>query len=262
MKPPSIKARDMLQIQTKEIQYVSNIDKRFVKKDNVILIQPNENYPFVRRNGESFVLESLARTLSNNEVLVHYIEKIGSAIRKNTLLTSCLELTELIPTGYKEISIDTQIDDLLNLYSLYHCFLCLVWHIPITDPVISDHIKKTVFPVINDQEHLCWSFVSFVTIMLMDEKIKTILVTNPPIIREVLHIDSLYSALLYQLLMHIAAGEEGTKGSFAICESCGETFFRERKHKKYCTYCDRPSERTRACRAKKKEVPHAQEIHP
>ena len=94
----------------------------------------------------------------------------------------------------------------------------------------------------------------------VDQKTKMGIITD---IKEVLHTDSLYNALIYQLLMHIAGGDEKITGSYGVCASCGNTFFREFKHKKYCKDCDKPSERVKACRAKKrKEAANAQETHP
>jgi len=258
----NIKPKDMLQIQTKAIQYVSNIALDFELEGSTIHVQPKKNHGIVRRDGNTISFESTAYTISDNTILAHYIEKIGAAINKNTLRQSCLELTELLPNRFREIDIETQIDDLLSLYALYHCYLRLIWDIPINNQAVLDHLKKYSQPLIDDQEHLCWGFVCFVRLMLVDESITVNLIVNPPDISELLHTHSLYIALLYQLLMHIAAGKNATHGGFATCESCGNTFFRERRHKKYCDLCDRPCERTKACRAKKKEAQHAQESNP
>lgn len=263
MKSRVINPRDILQIQTKPIQYNTNMAYSFYQEGTIIKTRRNENYQFVTKQNGAIMLTSTVRTITDNSVLAYYINCIETAIENEELDNACLTLSELLPSISKEISIDDQSYRLMCLYCLYQCVIHLVWHLSISSQAAIRYMEKIVQPVGKSTEDLCWSFTCYANMFMQDQAINILTIVNPPDIKEVLHTDSLYNALIYQLLMHIAGGDEKITGSYGVCASCGNTFFREFKHKKYCKDCDKPSERVKACRAKKrKEAANAQETHP
>lgn len=258
-----IRPRDILQIQTKPIQYVDNSGLRFHREGDTIIATVNEeNLYTIRPNGVRF-FKSHTHTLTDNSVLINtinYLEKELST--EGTLDNAVLALPDFLPR-YGKIDISTQSYELMCLYCLYQCVIHLVWHLPISNQAAIQHMKECVQPVGNSTENLCWAFISYVNMLLQDQALRILTIVNPPEIKEVLHTESLYNALIYQLFMHIDAGESRVTGSYGVCASCGDSFFRAFKHKKYCERCAQPSERVKACRAKqKKEDHHAQETHP
>lgn len=265
----NIRPRDILQVQTKPIQYVSNIEFRYTIEGDRIIALRNEAYSLVVNNGGAIRFNSPSRTLSDNTQLVQHISFIENAIHDNSLEDCCITLSELLPRPNAEhthpqwTTIADQTYRLMCLYCLYQCVIHLVWHLPISSTEAIQFMRECVQPVGNSTEALCWSFTSYVNLFLQEESIHVLTILNPPTITEVLHTEHLYNALIYQLLMHIAAGNKGVSGSYGVCTACGNTFFRAFKHKKYCEDCDKPSERVKACRAKKrKEAQHAQENNP
>lgn len=259
----NIKPRDILRVQTKPIQYASNIAFRYTIEGDRIIASRNEEYTFVVNKGDTIHFNSTSRTLHDNTQLTQCIGFIEKAIQDNSLEDCCIALSELLPRPPDETTIADQSYRLMCIYCLYQCVIHLVWHLPISSTEAIQFMRECVRPVSKSIEALCWSFTSYVNMMLQDEAIRVLTILNPPSIDEVLHTDYLYNALVYQLLMHIAAGDKSVSGSYGVCASCGNTFFREFKHKKYCEDCDKPNERVKACRAKKrKEAQHAQESNP
>ena len=265
----NIKPREILQVQTKPIQYVSNIPFRFTTEGDRIVACPNEEYSLVSKSGTTIHFNSTSRILPDNAQLIQHISYIEKAIQENSLADCCLVLSELLLPPLDEhgnpqwLTIADQTDRLMCLYCLYQCVIHLVWHLPISSTEAIQFMRECVQPAGNSIEALCWSFTSYVNLMLQEDSIHVLTILNPPTINEVLHTKYLYNALIYQLLMHIAAGDKGVSGSYGVCTACGNTFFRAFKHKKYCEDCDKPSERVKACRAKKrKEAQHAQESNP
>lgn len=64
----------------------------------------------------------------------------------------------------------------------------------------------------------------------------------------------LFTALLYQLLMHIQAGEAGLDGAGIFrCQGCGREFIRRNAKKRFCPECDGVSARAARSRRLKKE---------
>ena len=162
-----------------------------------------------------------------------------------------------------ELSANEQIE-IETLQAMFIAFRVIVWDEELSSKdkenrIVSlfskderPHWKPDSF--INDKD-ICWHMVSCLT--LDYEKWFSFHIFAFEDIGEIetrVTASDFFTALFYQLLMHIKAGEKGKNGAtIAHCKQCGAEFIRHTAQNKYCPQCASDSARTARHRANAKQ---------
>ena len=207
------------------------------------------------------------QTLCDNRQLVMALETIDAADNSGVWDATSGFLQELLPSSGKSFTLETWVDNLRSLMMLFHCYRVIVWEeqqLPATYQAFLADVIELTDAIHAPLEEQCWEFISYMIMVFNDETISSGMHVNGHALEERLSARSLYSALVYQLLMHIAAGKDGLNGaSIAVCESCRQAFLKEHGNQRFCKICRTPSNRVRSCRQRKKEADtHAPQINP
>lgn len=167
-----------------------------------------------------------------------------------------------------------------ELYGTFLCYLHLVWHDPyaydklLNREIIPYNSKKDAeyrIAIDGSPTDTCWNYLRHtarnfnVDYASIFTAIKFVKAKNDGVkIVEYRTAYTLAEALLYQLFMHISAGEEALNGcTYADCELCHKMFIKDHGNKRFCKECSKNHVRVAAYRKKKKEsAPHAQESNP
>jgi len=209
-------------------------------------------------------------TFSDNSILIQVLEAIEEAPDLPEMLLEKLVKNYHIGNielahGYTYIPVSTLREELYNLYLLYICYRILVWGEKLED---IDYIWRNRFHLkiesrtYETDRDLCRAFLTF--LIECDVSCNMVFIMNESgNLQRMYECNTVDDALVYQLFLHIEAGEDGLNGySLARCKRCGSTYPQATRKFSLCAICRKPSERTRACREKKKEAQHAQENHP
>ena len=258
---------------TKPISYHRNHYKSVTVEGDWILLQPfelkdacppdatdEERKEALRRE----LLEYGAQTLNDNRLLSTALTAIEDALNMQSLPISAPIMIELYPPLTQRLHKDDFGYNLTTLYLLFLCYRELIWEEDcLTSEQLSYISELNHFFDSPSRSDLCWEFISFVSCMFHDHSITVQMRIAPPDICEVQNADSLYYALLHQLLLHIAAGKEGLDGyHLAECQSCHQPFKKRHGNTKFCSLCGRNSERVRDYKRREKEAQHAKESNP
>lgn len=204
------------------------------------------------------------QTLNDNRLLASALTAIEDTINIQSFPISSPIMMELYPPLTKKLHKDDFAYNLTILYLLFLCYRELIWEEHcLTSEQLTYISELNHFSDSLTRSDLCWNFISFVSCMFHDNSITVQMHIAPPDIREVQNADSLYYALLHQLLLHIAAGKEGLDGyHLAECQSCHQPFKKRHGNTKFCPLCGRNSERVRDYKRREKETRNAQESNP
>lgn len=212
-------------------------------------------------------------TVKDNGTLIHILE----LIEKTPDLPEAL-LEQLIREyhigninlghGYTYVAISGLREELNNLYLLFICYRILIWNEKLSSigPLWKERLRRKAeqASVISSNEHeLCTGFLTL--LIQNDVSCNTVFtMTESGELQRIYECNTVDDALIYQLFLHIEAGEKGRNGyTLAHCKRCGAMYPQETRKYSLCDICRTPSERTRACREKKrKEALNAQENHP
>ena len=137
-----------------------------------------------------------------------------------------------------------------TLYTLYVCFLDIVWNVEI-----------------DKQKYLCesgssYEFLSYFIDADMGDAVVTYkyALTENNKLMPYYSAPCVYYALVYQLLDRIKSGRMALNGAMTYhCEQCGKEFIRFTRKKHFCDYCGAGAQRTRKCRERGKNQNAAKE---
>lgn len=261
---------------TKEILYCRNHFSQIQEKDGNLVLTPyqiGDNIPDdaspLERRLEFIheVSQYYECSVRDNKLLVRALDEIEKCLESGQWDFTRGFLVEILPFHGQTLSKEYIISSLTVLYMLFQCYKVIVWDekkLPAPyDKMIDDEIKYSDAPHHTLVER-CRDYVCYATSLFVDSNITTQIHTDGYTFQEVLQSATLYDALFYQMLLHIAAGKEGLNGySIAECKSCHQTFKKKHGNQKFCQVCSQNSERVRAYKARKKEESaHAPQIHP
>ncbi len=265
------------------------INDYFISKTKHILYDRN-HYKAIRDDNtfitvEFFDYHSLAQQHHDKKALFQqYMHEYGiKSIEDNTLLISTLteiskviDINKDISYSYNQLSIpaykfvdgifpdlfppfQTTIhvndfkDNLLSLFSLFVCYRVIVWKENNVPQACVHYIKSTTFSHNLSLLEACWKYVDYISTMLLDDRVYVEFSIHNGILHEQTYTYSLMNALLYQLLLHIAAGENGIEGhSLAECAKCHDSFIKKHGNQRFCKKCSRNSERVKDYKARRK----------
>ena len=206
------------------------------------------------------------RHVEDNRLLVSALSAIENSFTSGQFNFSLPILRELFPKGTHKLLIDNYKYRLEVLYLLYRSYRVLIWgdtHLP--SECIS-HIKRLCGTPWDSTPHdHAMSLLNYTLTMEHDHTIESSFSIDPDTgeLIEELRADTLYDALIHQLLLHIAAGTKGLDGYYlAECNSCHKPFKKRHGNTKFCPLCGRNSERVRDYKLRGKEKQHAQESNP
>lgn len=272
----SVNIEEYFRSRTREISYQRNHFERVWVAGNDICMEhylyqnhmPEDAAPEDERLAFIKRMQGYGRnTLCDNRQLVMALEAIADAETSGVWDATSGFLQELLPYWRLSIPMRTWVDDLRSLMMLFHCYRVIVWEerqLPAAYRAYLAEIIKLTDAISAPLEEQCWEFISYMIMVFHDETITCGMHLNGHVLEERLSARSLYSALVYQLLLHIAAGKDGLNGaSIAVCESCRQAFMKEHGNQRFCKICRTPSNRVRSCRQRKKEATaHAPQDHP
>ena len=208
------------------------------------------------------------KVLTDNTMLYTALAAIEEALQGERLYYASPIMQELyiVPENqiHHKIHGDDFTDKLTRLYLLFLCYKEIIWE---QRCLTAGQIAYIRTPGSKDdalpRSTICWEYVNFILTMFHNGQITTEMRMDQATLYEVQKAPTLYHALLYQLLLHIAAGKEGLDGyHIAECQSCHQPFKKKHGNAKFCELCGRNSERVRAYKRSKKEAAHAQENNP
>lgn len=160
------------------------------------------------------------------------------------------------------------------LYGTYLCFLSIVWHDTnayekLLCKVILPYNQKKEEPyqisVQNTPEEVCWNYLRHVAKNFNSDSssIFTAMRVEEMKIIEYRVAYTLAEALLYQLFLHIEAGEKALDGcAYVECARCHDRFVKTHGNRRFCKKCAKNHVRVADHRSREKEKQHAQENHP
>lgn len=268
-----MKIADYFCSRTKPIRYVRNHYKTAARQGNKVVVEHFALADWIIGNdqvrqsklapGIYAMRQEVAHTqrrLDDNAELIENLQLIDDAIRRDKLRLAAECLQDLFPPRVREIDLGEQEDRLRLLYWLFICYRVIVWEEASYPTGVIEQMKSqfqhSLHPAWTDTE-ICWHFVSFVSMIIQDRTMHASLVVADHAVTEVLRAESLYDALIYQLLLHFAAGRAGLDGaSIAECQGCHQPFKKLHGNQKFCPLCGRNSERARDYKARRKEAHH------
>lgn len=265
--------QDYFIAKTKPIQYPRNHFKSVTVDGEDIILQPfmlEDSYlhdASDKERHEAIVREWCDygnKTLTDNTMLCTALTAIEKTLQGESLYYTTPIMQELYTVVKGKLHVDDHINKLTQLYLLYLCYKEIVWeqHCLTADQIA--YMRKTLFKEeALPRSVLCWEFIAYILTMFHSGTVTTELRLDPPTLYEVQVAPSLYHALLYQLILHIASGKEGLDGyHIAECQSCHQPFKKKHGNTKFCELCGRNSERVRDYKRREKEKQHAQENNP
>lgn len=204
------------------------------------------------------------QTLSDNHTLCTVLTAIENALNSGRLYYKDPVMQELYPALKTKVHKDDFTNNITILYLLYLCYREIVWEEScLTDEQIAFIRKLCNLEEQTEHTSVCWEFIPFVLTMYHSDTIVTDIRLSYPTLYEVQRASSLYSALIHQLILHLAAGKGGLDGyRLAECQSCHQPFKKRHGNTKFCSLCGRNSERVHDYKRRRKEAANAQETHP
>lgn len=207
-----------------------------------------------------------SRHVEDNKLLISALTAIENTYTSGQFNFSLPILRELFPKGAHKILIDDYKYRIEVLYLLYRSYRVLIWGEANLPAECISRIKLLCGTPWDCTPHdHAMSFLNFTLTMEHDHTIESSFSIDPNTgeLTEVLRADTLYDALIHQLLLHIAAGTKGLDGYYlAECNSCHKPFKKRHGNTKFCPLCGRNSERVRDYKRREKEAQHAQESNP
>lgn len=262
---------------TKEIIYTRNHFKHVEEVDGGIFftffdtpfgdLPKNMSYEDKCLEVRRIESEYLFCHLRDNTLLIRALKEVERCLNSGQWDFTHGFLLEILPYYPSEV-MDKEycISSLTTLFLLFLCYKVIVWSEKNISDVYLNMIKDVNFWIPEEAtlDKRCRDYVVYATALFADSNITTQIWTDGYTFQEVLHSKTLFDALFYQMLLHIAAGQAGLDGyQLAECQSCHQTFKKKHGNQKFCPQCSKNSERVRAYKARKKEESvHAKKIHP
>ena len=199
--------------------------------------------------------------LFDNKLLIRILKQI---YRDGTVADNEWQISQRDILSDENQIVRDENTEIAALQAMFIAFRVIVWEEKLSaEDRNNEHIqfataglfvKNGMRSRMNDED-ICWQTIqdllwkyevlySFhIEVLPLDKEIHTRVTAN-----------DLFAALLYQLLMHIRAGEAGLSGaSIAYCKECGQKFIRFNTRQRYCKQCGTGSARTKRCQQRKKE---------
>lgn len=265
---------------TRELLYTPNSIDSISIKQNIISIH-HHTLDDTLEKGVSTIEEKKAffdelfslgpRKLVDNKVLIQTLKTIEHMTESEEWSFNSPELIRLLPSNPQcvTISVGDFCDELIALYLLFIAYRVLIWE----EENIPKHwitaLKRTQLLLagpFNTLADRCREHIHMMNLMVQDSQVHTTFYFDDDLkLRDRIEVDSLYNALVHQLMLHIAAGSEGLEnGRLATCERCLKAFVKIHGNQRFCKDCNHPNIRANECKARKrkKEAANAQEKHP
>lgn len=200
------------------------------------------------------------RTLCDNTELIaalRLIESVYGGISGKWYIIKDLISHRLQRSKDRSFLLASHRSELERLYKLFVCYQVLVWeetnvHQKAMQDIIEMAKREKKAIEISPYDACCSYLSSHANKYTAPEH--RFEVKNGQLL-EFIKARSLYDALVYQILLHIAAGKAGLDGcSLAECVTCGKAYKKKHGNQKFCPICSRNSERVRAYKQRKKEA--------
>ena len=210
--------------------------------------------------------------LSDNSTLVEVLENIEDALTSDRIEEYATSATKLFPhtDNCQAIPIYLLVARLKALYAVYLAYRIIVWQ---DRQVTLNDIQQVynAFGFLEAERHIdkvhrneeyqperaiseraqLLDLVKHAISCYPASAPQTVIIVKDGKIQEQRYCDSLYTALLYQLVSHIMQGDNARyKTTLKTCAVCGKSFVSLRKNNTLCEVCSDPKLKMRRSRAK------------